>query len=157
MQTVHTCPILFEHRSIVSRKQVCVLTCYTLVGLVCRPMSSSFSSPYGNIYNRVGSDTFGPSEGKQQCMEMQWHCMFANVAEVVKKDLYCAMRCHENSSRRIFVLKLIFLLYWVDLWSNCRRMMGFKVSDHSTPLWGVNSLRLTLHLFLLIMNLFAQS
>ena len=78
MQTVHTCPILFEHRSIVSRKQVCVLTCYTLVGLVCRPMSSSFSSPYGNIYNRVGSDTFGPSEGKQQCMEMQWHCMFAN-------------------------------------------------------------------------------
>ena len=30
------------------------------------------------LYNRVGFDTFGPSEGKHQCMEMQWHCMFAN-------------------------------------------------------------------------------
>ena len=43
------------------------------------------------------------------------------------------MRCHENSSRRIFVLKLIFLLYRVDLGSNCRKIMGFKFSDPSTP------------------------
>ena len=47
LQTVQTCPILFDLGSIVSMKHVCVLTCYALVGLVC--FSSMFSSPYGNM------------------------------------------------------------------------------------------------------------
>ena len=46
------------------------------------------------------------------------------------------MRCHENSSRRIFVLKLIFLLYRVDFGSNYRKIMGFKFPYPSTPLGG---------------------
>ena len=54
-------PILFEQGSIVSLMHVCVLICYALVGLAC--FSSRFASPYGNIYNRVGLVTFGPSEG----------------------------------------------------------------------------------------------
>ena len=55
------CPILFEQGSIVLLKHVCVLMCYALVGLAC--FSSRFASPYGQIYNRVGLVTFGPSEG----------------------------------------------------------------------------------------------
>ena len=58
------CPILYEQGSILSLKHVCVLICYALVGLVC--FSSRFASPYGNIYNRVGLVTLGPSEG--------WRC-----------------------------------------------------------------------------------
>ena len=49
LQIVQTWSILYEHGSIVSVKHVCVLTCYTLVGLVW--FSSSLSSPYGNIYS----------------------------------------------------------------------------------------------------------
>ena len=42
LQTVQTCPILFDHGSLVSIKHLCVVTCYTLVGLVC--FYSSFLS-----------------------------------------------------------------------------------------------------------------
>ena len=49
LQTVQTCSIMFEHGSIVTMNHVCVLTCYTLVGLVC--FSSNLFSPYGNVYS----------------------------------------------------------------------------------------------------------
>ncbi len=43
------------------------------------------------------------------------------------------MRCHENISGRIFVLKLTFLFYRFNLGSSCRKTMGFKLADPSTP------------------------
>ena len=48
------------------------------------------------------------------------------------------MICHAYSSRRIFVLKVIFflLLYWVDYGSNYWKIMGFNFSDPCTPFWG---------------------
>jgi len=67
----------------------------------------------------------------------------------------------KNSSRRNFVLKLIFLLYRVDLGSNHGKMMGFKFSDPSTPLGGAFPSRdpfgLTLRICSLIINRFSQS
>ena len=46
------------------------------------------------------------------------------------------MRCHRNTSHRIVVLKLIFLLFWVDLEPGYQKMAGCKLPDPSTPLWG---------------------
>ena len=31
--------------------------------------------PYGKLYNRVGLDVFGPSEGKHQCIPV-WRCIY---------------------------------------------------------------------------------
>ena len=57
-----------------------------------------------------------------------------------------------------FRAKVDFLLYRVDLESNCRKMMGFKYSDPSTPPpLGVHPPGLAPHLFMLIMNRFLQS
>lgn len=46
------------------------------------------------------------------------------------------MTCHQDSSRRIWMLKLILLLIWVGLGPNYPKMLGFKFSDPSTPLRG---------------------
>ena len=43
---------------------------------------------------------------------------------------------YDMSSRRIFVLKLIFLQFWVDSGPGYPKMAGCKFSDPSTPLWG---------------------
>jgi len=53
-------------------------------------------------------------------------------------------------SRRIFLLKLIFLLFWIQLGSDCQKIKGFKFFSPS-PFWGVISvldpLELTMYLF----------
>ena len=100
------CPILFEQGSIVSLKHVCVLICYALVGLAC--FSSRFASPYGNIYNRVGLVTFGPSEGWRcngiACLpiERAWptvlRCLFLTVCMKHKTSVavgFCP-RCNDE-------------------------------------------------------------
>src|SRR5271163_1847648 len=42
-------------------------------------------------------------------------------------------RVREIGSRRIFVLELILLLFWVDMEATYGKMMGFNFSDPSTP------------------------
>ena len=44
-----------------------------------------------------------------------------------RQEVHFYIRCHENGSRRIFMQKLIFLLYRIDLRSTCRKMMRTRV------------------------------
>ena len=41
---------------------------------------------------------------------------YIQINMVFNQSYLCGMICHVNSSRRIFVLRVILLLYLVDLW-----------------------------------------
>ena len=50
--------------------------------------------------------------------------------------MVCMYAWYGMSSRRIFVPKLIFLLFWVGLGPGYPKIAGYKFSHPFTPLWG---------------------
>jgi len=104
---------------------------------------------------RTGPRSVKPFSYSAATWQADWetdHTTVSAVAVVVQYGMY---------SRRIFVLKLIFLLLWIQLGSHCQKMKGFKFFSHSPFFfWGggvisvLDPLELTMYLFPPFVNRF---
>ena len=76
--------------------------------------------------------------------------MLAIMKHISKPKSAAVIVQYGMSAHRIFALKLMFLLIWAGLGSDCQKMMGFKFSHPSTPTKGPISFlgppRLTMYL-----------
>ena len=63
------------------------------------------------------------------CGHLRWFAVVCGGLSFscTRQEVHFYIRCHENGSRRIFMQKLIFLLYRIDLRSTCRKMMRTRV------------------------------